>query len=379
LRAEGGADRPVKKIDKIGRKDARGWLRCALPVTTFAAAVLFIWSCGFFQNGGKPVIKTYDGQWQSIRVNNAIVQFIIEQGYGYTVEAVEMTSHEMQEAMETGEINLNMEMWQQGRMDWYSEQIEKGNIVNLGMSYEAGPQFFSIPKWVAEQHHIETIFDMEQHWRLFKDPQDTSKGIFYNCIIGWRCDEINQVKLEAYGLTRYYNIFSPGSSAAMEAAFEGAWMNHQPVFGYFWAPTALMGKYDWHILKEPPYTDQCWRKISAAIKDRNRRPIDQACAYENLPVEKVVHKSLLKNAQDVVEMLKKMVVGLEPLNQTLAWAKENDRDLEEVAVYYMKNYEDRWRSWVTPNAYKRIAKALRQHLNSSVSDVGNLDHSLALR
>jgi len=372
LPAEGGADRRVKKIGKIGRKDAGGWLRCLLPVAAFAAGVLFIWSCGFFQDGGKPVIKTYDGQWQSIRVNNAIVEFIIEQGYGYTVEAVEMTSHEMQEAMETGEINLNMEMWQQSRLDWYNEQIEKGDIINLGMTYEAGPQFFIIPKWVAEQHQIETIFDMEQHWRLFKDPQDTSKGIFYNCIIGWRCDEINQVKLEAYGLTRYYNIFSPGSAAAMEAAFEGARMNHQPVFGYYWAPTALMGKYDWHILKEPPYTDQCWQKISAAIKDRNLRPIDQACAYENRPIEKVVHKSLLKNAQDVVEMLDKMVVGLEPLNKTLAWAKENDQDWDEASVYYLKNYEDRWKSWVTPKAYQRIDKALKQHLKSSVSDVGNL-------
>jgi ABC-type proline/glycine betaine transport system substrate-binding protein len=36
--------------------------------------------------------------------------------------------------------------------------------------------------------------------------------------------------------------------------------------------------------------------------------------------------------------------GLEPLNKTLAWAKENDRDLEEVSIYYLKNYEDRWRS-----------------------------------
>jgi glycine betaine/proline transport system substrate-binding protein len=86
----------------------------------------------------------------------------------------------------------------------------------------------------------------------------------------------------------------------------------------------------------------------------------------------VVHKSLLKNAQDVVEMLEKMVVGLEPLNKTLAWAKENDQDWDEASVYYLKNNEDRWKSWVTPKAYKRIDKALKQHLKSSVSDVGCL-------
>ncbi len=71
-------------------------------------------------------------------------------------------------------------------------------------------------------------------------------------------------------------------------------------------------------------------------------------------------------------MLEKMVVGLEPLNKTLAWAKENDRNWDEASVYYLKNYEDRWKSWVTPKAYKRMYKALKQHLKSSVSDVGNL-------
>ena len=359
-------------MDRLERKVTCKRRRYLPSMAAFAAGLLLFWSCGCFKDEAKPVIKTYDGQWQSIRVNNAIVEFIIEQGYGYPVQSVEMTSQEMQAAMETGEINLNMEMWQQSRIDWYNEQLEKGNIINLGMSYEAGPQFFIIPKWVAEQHQIKTIFDMKQHWRLFKDPRNISKGIFHNCIIGWRCNEINQVKLEAYGLSRFYNIFSPGSPAAMEAALEGARINHQPIFGYFWAPTALMGKYDWHILKEPPYTDQCWQKISAAIQDRRLRPVDEACAYENLPVEKVVHKSLLKNARDVVEMLEKMVVGLEPLNKTLAWAKENDRDRDEAFIYYLKNYENRWKSWVTPKAYRQIDRALKQLLNRSESDAGNL-------
>ena len=131
-----------------------------------------------------------------------------------------------------------------------------------------------------------------------------------------------------------------GDVDLMEAAFKSAQMSHQPVFGYYWAPTALMGKYDWHILKEPPYTDQCWQKISSAVKDRNLRPIDQACAYENLPIEKVVHKSLLKNAQDVVAMLEKMVVGLEPLNKTLAWAKET-----EDAQTLLQMANDLWLFW----------------------------------
>ncbi len=64
---------------------------------------------------------------------------------------------------------------------------------------------------------------------------------------------------------------------------------------------------------------------------------------------------------DVVTMLKKMVVGLEPLNKTAAWAKENEvQDWELAAIYYLKTYEERWKTWVTDDAYRQIKDALEK-------------------
>lgn len=344
----------LRRAGKIG-------LRLFLLLTAWVAMALLIEACALIGGSQKPTIKLYDGQWESMGVNNAIAAFIVEEGYGYPVETVEKTSQAMEEAIQKGEIDLNLEAWQQNRMDWYNEQVEQGNIVNLGMTFEGGLQFFIIPRWVAVQYNIQTVFDMKEHWELFQDPQDPSKGVFYNCISGWECNQINAVKMEAYGLARYYNIVSPGSPAALEAALARGQANRQPTFGYYWAPSALMGAYDWHILEEPPYTAQCWEKITAAVEDESLRPVDQACAYETLPIDKVAHKGLLKKAPDVVEMLRKMVVGLEPLNKTLAWARENnDQDWEQAAIYYLQNYEDRWETWVTPEAYTKIKKALEE-------------------
>ena len=95
--------------------------------------------------------------------------------------------------------------------------------------------------------------------------------------------------------------------------------------------------------------------------DKSLRPIDEACAYETLPIEKLAHSGLQKKAPDVVEMLKKANVGLEPINETLSWAAENEvADWEEAAIYYLQTYEDRWESWVTPGAYEKIRKALEE-------------------
>jgi ABC-type proline/glycine betaine transport system substrate-binding protein len=80
-----------------------------------------------------------------------------------------------------------------------------------------------------------------------------------------------------------------------------------------------------------------------------------------MPIDKLAHKDLLGKAPDVVEMLRKMNVGFDPLNDTLAWANENEvEDWEETGIYYLQNYEDRWRTWVTDEAYERIKQALEE-------------------
>ena len=309
----------------------------------------------------KPVIRLHDILSESQWINNAIAKFIIEEGYGYPVETVAESTPAMQEGLPIGTIDLNLEGWQQNIIDWYNTELGKGTIINLGMIYEGGPQFFIIPRWVAESNNIRTVQDMKDHWELFQDLQDPSKGVFYNCISGWECAKINRVKLEAYGLGQYYNIVSPTSSTALTAAFVNAQNTKRPVFGYYWEPCPLAASYRWHVLEEPPYTSECWKQVIAATEASGAPRIDQPCAYENLPIEKLAHAGLPEKAPEVVDMLKAMVVGLGPLNQTMAWSAENNvEDWEKAAIYYLESYEDRWRGWVTPEAYEGVKKALRE-------------------
>jgi glycine betaine/proline transport system substrate-binding protein len=277
------------------------------------------------------------------------------------VETIEMSTPIAQLSLAKGDVHVWTQMWQQNWLDNYNEEVAKGNIENLGMVYEGGPQMFIIPTWVHEEYNINTIFDMKDHWELFKDPEDTKKGAFINCIIGWQCAAINEVKMEAYGLTDYYNIISPGSAGAEEAAMAGPQKKQQPVFGYYWAPTALMGAYDWYILEEPEYDAEVWGKITAAKDNPSLRPLSEACAYETLPIDKGINPSLHDMAPDVVTMLEKMVVGLQPINVTAAWSVENEvQDWEKAGIYYLENYEERWKTWVTDDAYKKIKAALAE-------------------
>ena len=307
----------------------------------------------------KPAIRLHAWESDSHFLNNAIFKFVVENGYGYPVETVVQNTPVLKETLPKGEVDLNLEGWHHNIVEWYDEHLAKGNIVNLGMNFEGGPQFYIIPGWVSKEYNIKTILDMKDHWELFKDPEDPSKGAFYSGILGWEVTHINRVKLKAYGLDGFYNEIVPGSPPALEGVLEDAQKRGRPVFGYYWAPTALMGTYDWYILEEPDYSEDCWDKVTAAVGDDSISPVPDACAFPNVPIDKIAHASLQQKAPDVVTMLNKMSVGLEPLNLTMAWAKENSIvDWEEAAVYYLRNYEDRWRSWVHSEAHQNIKEAL---------------------
>ena len=307
----------------------------------------------------KPTIKLADTQFESLWIINAITEYIITEGYGYPVEIIQMTTPIAQVSLAAGDVDIWVELWQQNWQDNYDEETAKGNIMNGGPVYEGGPQFWVIPTWVHEEYNINTVTDMKDHWELFKDPEDPSKGAFLNCIIGWQCEAINNVKMEAYGLDEYYNIIAPGSSGALEAALAGPQKKNEAVFGYYWAPTALMGMYDWYVLEEPEYDADVWAQIIAAKDDDSLRPLSEACAYETVPIDKGYHKTLPDIAPDIKTMMDKMMVGLDRLNRTAAWSKENEvQDYTEAAIWYLNEYESTWKSWVTNDAYSKIKDAL---------------------
>jgi glycine betaine/proline transport system substrate-binding protein len=160
-------------------------------------------------------------------------------------------------------------------------------------------------------------------------------------------------------LDKYYNMTKLGTAAAMTAALAGPAKRGEPVFGYYWAPTALMGAYEWQHLEEPPWTEECWAEVSKGQFDRTYRP-KQACAYSSEPITKAVHKSFPQKAPDLVELLKKMNFGLEPLNKTLAWAMENEinGNWERAGVYYLRTYEERWTTWMPPEKVQMVKAAL---------------------
>lgn len=323
--------------------------------------------------GGGETISFADTSFETLWVNNAIAGYIIENGYGYPVETVEVTVPIAQQSLANGELDIYMELWRTNSMDWYLRVTESGEVLDLGPVFERSTQGFYVPRYVVEgdpERGIEasapdlaSVFDLPRYRHLFADPSEPDKGLLVSCIIGWECQEINAIKLHAYGLADDFNLQEPGTAAALDSAIAGAYTRGQPVLAYYWEPTWLVGTYDLIQLEEPPYTDECNQEIQRIRTERvPLAEVDESagCHYEELAIHKGVTSGLQDRAPEVVAFLENMNVGTDRLNEITAAMRQEDMSPDEGALWFFENYEDRWRAWLPDDVAQRVADALIQ-------------------
>ncbi len=328
------------------------------------------------EQGTKDVIRFHDGQWQSLWINNALAMYVIENGYGYPVESIEGTTVTMQVALPRGDLDVNMEMWRVNRPIWVDEQVSLRKIVDLGQIFEFQGQGWYVPTYMIEGDadrgieatapDLKTVADLVKYKDLFADPEDSSMGLFVNCIIGWNCQLINRIKMNTYmaedgtALSDHFNIIEPGAAAGIDAAIAGAYNNGEPVFSYYWEPTWVLGTFKMTRLEEPAYTAECGAALAEAFESfEDGQVSSEACAFEGSDVHKFVHSDLIQRAPDVVAFLSRMFVGTQKVNELAAYMDENELTAEEVAVYYLTTFEDDWRGWVSDEIFFKVKGSLQ--------------------
>jgi glycine betaine/proline transport system substrate-binding protein len=322
-----------------------------------AVIVMAVLLCAPSAMAAKEKIIFGDMSWDSAMVHNRIVAFIIEKGMGYPQsEFVPGGTPIMVQSLMRGDIDIDMESWTQNIQELYDKGIKEGTIIDLGPNFPDSWQGWLVPTFVIKGDEkrgikpmapdLKSVTDMPKYAKLFKDPEDPSKGRFYNAIAGWGVTEINEKKFKAYGLDKTFNQFVSGSDAALSGSMVAAYEKGNPWFGYYWGPTWVLGKLDMTPLEEPKYDKAVWEK-------------NYACEFPSVDVNIIVNSKLPKRAPDVIDLLKKYETNMKMNNEILAWMKDNRADAEAAAEYFLKNYEDVWTKWVAPEVADKVKAALK--------------------
>jgi glycine betaine/proline transport system substrate-binding protein len=307
-----------------------------------------------------------DYGWDSAIVLNRIAQFILEEGYDYSTGSVPGETIPLFQGMLSGDVQVSMEIWA-AQLEGWTEAVEAGEVHSLGLSIDETVQGWWVPTYVIEgdeERGIEPmapdlrhVDDLPDYWELFEDPEDSSKGRFMECIAGWECERVNEVKFYSYGLDEYYNRFLPGSGAALATSIVSAYESGDPWLGYYWGPTWIFGQVDLTMLEEPEYTDECWNDIMSAIEAAETM-IDSPCAYPAVEVFVGVTDELYQAAPDVIALLEQIEFTMEEVSEILAAMQDGDLDPDEGAEWFLRERSDMWHSWVSDDVIERVEAAL---------------------
>ena len=177
--------------------------------------------------------------WASSQIITEVSKFLMEQGYGCTVEKVpSATTTSVASLAENGQPDIVTELWLNSTGDVYAKLEAEGKVSRLAEVFNpGGVEGWWIPAYLAESNPELTTIE-----GVMANP-DAVGGRFNNCPDGWGCRIVNDNIVAALGLRDKMEVFDHGSGETLGTSIASAYEDKTPWFGYYWAPTAVLGKY----------------------------------------------------------------------------------------------------------------------------------------
>ncbi len=326
---------------------------------------------------GRPIVFG-DLDWESAQVANWIARLILEAGFGCETDAIPGTVVPIYQGAVRGDVDVIMEVWTDNVPDLWTDAVARGVVVEAGVAFDDALQGWFVPRYLVEgdpERGIEpaapglrSVFDLEEHAALFRDPERPDMGRFYNCVIGWQCELVNTVKLHAYGLEDSFTDFASGTGVALAAELEGAYRRGEPWVGYYWGPTWVLGELDLLQLEEPPYEPECWEEFTALV-DRPEAAT-RACAYPASTAVVALGSRFKDDApQEIARFLHDYHGSSGLLSRALAYMHAAEVGPEEAARRFLATEPEVWGAWLDPETAARVAAAFSA-VTSSGAAVG---------
>ncbi|GAB5375600.1 MAG: ABC transporter substrate-binding protein [Acuticoccus sp.] len=295
----------------------------------------------------------------SAAFHTALARVVLEKGYECETDAIPGTTLVLAQGLARGDVDVMMEIWTANPAQPFVDGEKAGTTTRLGTTFPDAREGWFVPRYVvdgegAEAPDLTSVDQLGDYKALFKDPEAPEKGRFLNCVVGWQCELVNSKKLAAYGLEDDYSNVRPGAGAALEAAVESAYLRKRPVLFYHWAPTWLIGKYDFVMLDEPPHDKATWDAMMAAEEPA------AATAYPQTRVVIGANTEFTEKSEALTGFFNAYGMTSDDTSKALAYMRDNDADAEEAAEEFLRTRKDIWSTWVPQDVADRLSAAVAQ-------------------
>ncbi len=297
--------------------------------------------------------------WNSAALMANVDRFILEHGYGCDAKIVTGDTVPTSTSMiEKGEPDIAPEMWSNSIRDALDKAVAEKRLRYAGDSLsDGGEEGFWVPAYLTEKDpSLATIEGIKNNAKLFKHPEDPSKSMLMGCPAGWSCQITSANLFKALGLEESgFALVDPGSGAALSGSIAKAYDRGEAWLGYYWAPTAVLGKYKMTKVDFGSGVDAQHFKDCISVEEcANPQPT----MYPPSSVQTVTTESFAAKAPEAYAYFTKRAYKNAQMNELLAWMEDNQADGKIAAENFLKNNRDTWSQWVAPEVAQKIDVAI---------------------
>ncbi len=300
-------------------------------------------------------VQIAEMNWQSAEVLANVDKIILSEGYGCDAQLLPGDTMPTFTAMnEKGQPDVAPELWINAFREALDGAVAEGRLHIAAESLsDGGVEGWWIPNYIAEAYpDIKTIDDALKHPELFPDPENADKGGVYNCPAGWNCQISTDNLFRAYKAgEKGFALVDTGSAAGLDGSIAKAFSRNQGWLGYYWAPTAILGKYEMVRLGfGVPHSKEEWDSCTSILECADPKPN----AWPKSEVYTVVTDEFKKRGGTAYNYLANRSWDNKTVNSLLAWMNDNQGTGEDGARYFLETNEALWTTWVTPEAADKI-------------------------
>jgi glycine betaine/proline transport system substrate-binding protein len=221
--------------------------------TALSAGVLALGPMAAFAEDSSDPIVIPIHNWSSQIVMSNVVGQILE-SMGNNVEYVTTDSQAVYESVRTGDVTMELEVWEGAFGASFRTALEKGGIVDVGDHNAVTREDWWYPMWTKDAcPGLPSWEALNDCAALFATAETGDKGMYLDGPVDW----LKHGQERVAALDMNFTVVNAGSAAALWAAIGAAEADKKPIVVFNWTPNFAEAVWPGEFVEFPAWEDGC--------------------------------------------------------------------------------------------------------------------------
>jgi glycine betaine/proline transport system substrate-binding protein len=306
--------------------------------TALTAGVLALGPMTAFAEDSSDPIVIPIHNWSSQIVMSNVVGQIME-SMGNNVEYVTTDSQAVYESVRTGDVTLELEVWEGAFGASFRAAMEKGGIVDVGDHNAVTREDWWYPMWTKEAcPGLPSWEALNDCAALFATAETGDKGMYLDGPVDW----LKHGQERVAALDMNFTVVNAGSAAALWAHIGAAEADKTPIVVFNWTPNFAEAVWPGEFVEFPAWEDGCDKDPT---KGPNKEALYDCGNPANGYLKKAAWEGMEAKWPAAYGLLEKISFTNAQIAEMARLVDVEELEPEEAAEAWLEANPDVWKGW----------------------------------